>query len=252
MYAINDFATELEEVHYSTMYVTDLEKKIKILEQKNSELYQYKIQCERLSLELKHVTNLKESYEEKYNEASMKLLYMDDEDSFIFTETEQVKTLNQKCSIFMHANEDLKIEIEDLKAIVERLNDELHLERSRGKVAQVKTCEKSTNTFGIEEILVDKAQIFNVRKSTKVGKREYLIDDPIKSSSIFLTRDVSDKCFSTFSVSPFGRTTSTPFIANSKKLGQNRGTARSPKGSKLKARYVPSFLRKTSSKKLCT
>lgn len=252
MYGINDFTTELEEVHYSPMYITELEKKIKVLEQKNSELFQFKIQCEKLSLELKHITNLKETYEEKYNEASLKLLYLNDEDSFIFTETEQLKTLNQKCSIFMHANEDLQKEIEDLKAIIEQLNDELQVERLKVKILPSKKCEKSTNTFGLDEILVDKAQIFNVRKSVNNGKREYLIEDPVKSSSILLTRDASDKCFSTFSVSPFGRTTSTAFIRTSKNSAQNHGTKRSPKGTKSKVRYVPSFLRKASSKKNCS
>lgn len=252
MYSINDFTTELEDIHYSPMYITELEKKIKVLEHKNSELVRYKIQCEKLVLELNHIKNLKETFEEKYNQATLKLLYMDDEDSISFRESEQVKNLNQKCSIFMHANQDLKKEIEDLKAQNEKLNEEIRLLNSKNTLKIAKKCEASTNTIDEPRVLIDKTQICNTKKDEKEDKSEYFIDMPAKCNSILMHKDMSEKCFSTYSVSPFGRTSATQFTMQDKKLSKRAGGRHSPKAFKSKSRYMPSFLRKSSVKKTCT
>jgi hypothetical protein len=159
----NDFTTELEDVQYSPAYVTDLERKIKILEAKNAELNQNKLECEKLFLELRRMTSLKESFEEKYNEASMKLLYMDDDESFMFNEAEQIRNLNQKLSILVHANQDLQEEVHELKDWNQRIIDENSLLKE--KIIKKELKNKETNTDGIVCENFENLQIFNVRRS---------------------------------------------------------------------------------------
>lgn len=126
MFAVSDFTTELEDIQYSPGYVNELEQKIKSLEIDNAALFRYKRECERLDIELKHVMTLKDTYEEKYNEASMKLICIDDDDddSLLFGENEQIKTLNEKILILLHANEDLRKEIEFKKKEVGEVRQE--------------------------------------------------------------------------------------------------------------------------------
>ena len=123
MYGISDFATEFEEIHYSPGYISELEHKIKFLEKENNSLTEYKLESERLKLELQQMNELKDAYEEKYDEANLKLLFIDD-DSMIFSESEQIKTLNQKIIVLLHANEDLRKEIEENKVFTKEILNE--------------------------------------------------------------------------------------------------------------------------------
>ena len=69
------------------------------------------------------MNELKDAYEEKYDEANLKLLFIDD-DSMIFSESEQIKTLNQKIIVLLHANEDLRKEIEENKVFTKEILNE--------------------------------------------------------------------------------------------------------------------------------
>ena len=124
MYGLSDFTTELEDIHYSPGYITELEHKIQFLEKQGQLCREYKLENDRLQMELHHITTLKDTYEEKYNEASMKLLYIEDDDSMIFSESEQINTLNQKIAILLHANQDLLQEIEEYKHTNESITKE--------------------------------------------------------------------------------------------------------------------------------
>ena len=279
MSATNDFTTELEDVNFSPAYVAEIEKKIKSLEGKNEELLQVKLECEKLSLELIYMTRLKEEYEEKYNEASIKLLYLDDDESFMFREDERINSLNQKLSILVHANQDLRDEIQELKKWNQRIIDE-NLELKE-KALPKERKHKETNTDGIVCGNIENIQIFNVRKtdsvyrqivserpskpepSEKIQKLEVIdkpdpthkldkrdkIETSLKSKHpscmpLKLARpESSQMLFTKSSVSPFSRQ-ATPYMDHTLKQSNFQS---SPKTSIRKSRsvYKPSFLRKS-------
>jgi hypothetical protein len=269
MHAISDFATELEEVHYSPGYIAELEQKINSLEHQNNCLKQYQLESEKFKLELKEMTSLKEEYEQRYEEASIKLLCIEDDDSLIFSETEQMKTLNQKISILIHANEDLRKELEKSylsnKKITEERNEFKNrisqLEKLLGDLNQTKTLDRNF-IDGCTVIGKDQeSRIFEILFKTEDQKisQDHVAETPKKSftreismenlnknslSPIFekSPRSSMNNNILKISVSPLARNINTP------KLSRGRvspfRTSPKLKHSKKKSQYMPSFMRK--------
>ena len=110
----SDFNPSFTECHYSASYIKELEKKVAYLKEENRHLKSYSnlvSEVDRLKLELKHETSLREKYEQKYNNAYAKLIYLENEDSLVYEENEQISTLNQKVDMLVKANEQLQNEI---------------------------------------------------------------------------------------------------------------------------------------------
>lgn len=258
MYAINDFTTELEDIQYSPGYTSELEHRIHALEQQNAMLKDYKFEAERLEMELKHVTTLKDTYEEKYNEASMKLLYIEDDDSLIFSETEQVKTLNQKISILLHANDDLRHEIEQQKDSISRITKErdyfrdqlLEIERKSKTLPQAResvlerrpeTCFADLDLKKPEDFLNDSKNYESLIEKPKDLMPEIMSKTSTSPTTFKSPRSSMKNMALTISLSPVARSMNTP------KLKEKTAVSRqSPKlkHSKKKSQYIPSFLRK--------
>lgn len=174
MFGVSDFTTELEDIQYSPGYVNELEQKIKSLELDNAALFRYKKECERLDIELKHVMTLKDTYEEKYNEASMKLICIDDDDdSLLFSENEQIKTLNEKIAILLHANEDLRKEIELKKSDLR----EAQVERDKFRALFLDTQEKSLKLQNKET--AEKETMTTSENQMKINRKSVSIDENI-------------------------------------------------------------------------
>ena len=263
MNGISDFTTELEEIQYSPGYINELEHKIQFLEKQNKCYKEYKLEAERLQMELKHITTLKETYEEKYNEASMKLLYIEDDDSIIFSESEQVKTLNQKVSILLHANQDLLKEIEENKKWIQEITNERDLLKDSIKKLQnsIKALELQVETKEFQAIdasnksqskLISEedshSQIkIDLESSLKLFKK-VSIEEPEKKSASPEQKNSARNSFKcntlAISVSPVARSMNTPKLA----IGRFSPSRQSPKLKHLKkkSQYIPSFLRKPS------
>lgn len=249
MLGLGEFTTELEEIHYSPGYITELEQKIQSLERQNQGLKEFKLETERLQMELAHVTTLKDTYEEKYNEVSMKLLYIDDDDSGIFSESEQVKTLNQKVAILLHANQDLLKEVKESKEanlLIAKEKQELQskiqklLEIPNQKPGKILTFEAFTQYS--EETFGDSSQNFN--KSSMCEKNTSISPLPQRPS-------MGNKG-KPFIICP----SPSAFIANSPKSTIERPSPSMPspklKHLKKKSHYFPSFLRKPVKKSIVT
>lgn len=183
MNGFNDFTTELEDIHYSPGYVNELENRVKSLEQENLVMIGFKKECDKLNMELKHVMTLKDTYEEKYNEASIKLICIDDDDSLLFSETEQLKSLNEKIAILLHANKDLRKEIE----LNQENIDKIGMERDRYKAelldVQAKSYSQKTIQKSEKETMTDpELKILTKRKSVSIN------EDPIETQSLKHTK----------------------------------------------------------------
>ena len=91
--------------------VSDIERRLMILEEENKQLRDlgfFKSEVERLKLELDYAESLKHKYRNMYNDAAVKLMYLQNTDSMIFEEDDQIVNLNKKVEMLVSANEDLK------------------------------------------------------------------------------------------------------------------------------------------------
>ena len=197
--SLSDFKPDLLDVQYSPGYLKELEHKIKQLEHQNDILQSYKSECDRLNMELKHISTLKDTYEEKYNEASMKLIYIEDDDSLIFTESEQIKNMNEKVQILVHANEDLRKEVETSKTESIKLKQEIDnykekikkIENSNNNLTQITETKEKTR-LKLEKLAeisikrnkklekVDKETSMDLENSFKSKKKSASIGDDIR------------------------------------------------------------------------
>ena len=179
MYGVSDFTTELEDIHYSPGYVNDLETKIKSLEQENSTLFGYMKECDKLNMELKHVMTLKDTYEEKYNEASIKLICIDDDDNLLFSETEQLKSLNEKIALLLHANKDLRKEIESSQENLEKIGKERDRYKTDLMDIQAKFNNLRQSIQTSEKATLTDQELLMITKHKSVS----ICEDPVKTQA---------------------------------------------------------------------
>ena len=130
----------------------------------------------------------------------MKLIYIEDDDSLIFTESEQIKNMNEKVQILVHANEDLRKEVETSKAESVKLKQELNnykkkltnIEGSNNSFIKIPET-KEKNPFKIEKLV----EICIKRNKTmeKVDKETYMDTDNVlksKRKSASIGDDIRD------------------------------------------------------------